>query len=89
MGKAENAGDQHFSLLPTMFSTLLKTKFNFSAKLNLSSANAFDLEQSKNVTFGKQLISSHLDRINYSLTVDYYDARKLPVAQKEYCVEYW
>ena len=41
-----------------MFSTLLKTNFNFSTEFNLSSSNAFDLDQCKNLSFGKQLISS-------------------------------
>ena len=38
-----------------MFSTLPKTNFNFSAKFDLSSANAFNLDQSKNLSFGKEL----------------------------------
>ena len=53
VGKGENAG---FSPFPTMFSTLSKTNFNFSAKSNLSSANtinAFNLDMCKNLSFGK------------------------------------
>ena len=42
-GKGENAGNQHFLL----FSTLPKTNLNFSATVNLPSANAFNLDQSK------------------------------------------
>ena len=38
-----------------MFSTLPKTNFNFSAKFNLLSANAFHLDQAKNLSFGKEL----------------------------------
>ena len=33
-----------------------KINFNFSAKFNLSSANAFNLDQSKNLSFGKEFI---------------------------------
>ena len=40
---------------PTIFSTLPKTDFNFSVKFNLSSANAFSFDQSKNLLFGKEL----------------------------------
>ena len=40
-------------LVTTMFSTLPKVNFNFSAKCNLSSANAFNLDQSK--MFGEEL----------------------------------
>ena len=39
-----------------MFSILSKTNFNFSAKCKLSSANAFNLNQCKNLSFGKELI---------------------------------
>ena len=35
-----------------------KTNFNFSATFNLSSANAFNLDQSKNLSFGKELTLS-------------------------------
>ena len=38
-----------------MFSILPKTNFNFSAKFNLSSAGAFNLDQSKNLSSGKEL----------------------------------
>ena len=36
-----------------MFSTHPKTNFNFSVAFNLSSANAFSLEQSKIFSFGR------------------------------------
>ena len=42
MGKGENAGNQHFLLFPTMFFVLLKTNFNFSVTVILSSASAFN-----------------------------------------------
>ena len=38
-----------------MFSTIPKPNFNFSAKFNLSSANVFSLDRSKNLSFGKEL----------------------------------
>ena len=38
-----------------MFSTLPKTSFNFSANFNLSSANALNLDQCENLSFGKEL----------------------------------
>ena len=38
-----------------MFSTLPKTNFNFLVKFNLSSANAFNFDWSKNLLFGKGL----------------------------------
>ena len=53
MGKGENE-KLAFSPFPTLFSTLPEINFNFSAKFNLSSANAFNLDQSKNFSFGKE-----------------------------------
>ena len=47
VGKGENAGNQHFLLFPTMFSTLSPKKFNFSVTFILLSANAFNLDRSK------------------------------------------
>ena len=44
VGKGENAGNQYFLLLPTMLSTLPKPNFN-----------AFNLDQSKILPFGKEL----------------------------------
>ena len=38
-----------------MFPTLLKTYFNFLDTFILSSANAFNLDQSTKVSFGKEL----------------------------------
>ena len=48
VGKGENAGKQHFLLIPTMFSTLPKTSLKFLFKFILPSANAINLDQSKN-----------------------------------------
>ena len=44
-----------FSPFPTMFSTLSKTKIIMSSNSILLSANAFNLDQSKNLMFGKEL----------------------------------
>ena len=50
-----------FSPFPTMFSILPKTNFNFSATFNLSSANTLNLDQSKNLSFGKELKKEEKD----------------------------
>ena len=55
MGKVENVGYQHFLLFPKMFCTQPKTNFNFSVTFILSSASAFKLDQSRNLSFGKEL----------------------------------
>ena len=44
-----------------MFSTHLKEKFCFKVAVILSSANVFNLDQSKNLLFGKELILFYLD----------------------------
>ena len=55
-GKGENPGNQHFLLLPTVFSALSKRKILILATFNLSYANAFNLVTSKKkVLFGIQL----------------------------------
>ena len=54
--KGENAA---FSPFPTMFSTLSRTKIMIVATFNLSSANAFNLDQSRILSFGKELNHSH------------------------------
>ena len=42
-----------------MLSTLSKTEIIILATFNLSSANAFDLDQSRNLLFGKELTQYH------------------------------
>ena len=54
-GKGENAGNQHFLLFPQCFLPIPKRIFVL--KFHLSSANAFNLDQSKNLSFGKVLRS--------------------------------
>ena len=45
-----------FSFFPTMFSTLTQSKFQFLVAFILSSANAFYLDKSKILSFGKGFI---------------------------------
>ena len=52
VGKGENAGNQNFILFPQCFP---KTNFKFSVTLFLCSAYAFNLNQSKKMSFGKWL----------------------------------
>ena len=58
VGKGENAGNQHFLLFPTVFSTLSKREIIILANYNLSSANAFNLVKSKTLSFGNGIILS-------------------------------
>ena len=46
-----------------MFSTCPETNFSFSVTIILSSANTFDLNQSRKLSFGKEL-SDMLDEMN-------------------------
>ena len=43
----------------TVFFTCPKTNFNFSPTFMLSSANAFNLDQYKNLSFSKELMLMH------------------------------
>ena len=54
-GKRRKCWKPAFSPFPTMFPTFPKTNFNFSFTFILSSANAFNLDQSKILSFGKGL----------------------------------
>ena len=51
VGKGENARNQHF-FFPTIFSSLPKDKFKFFSHVILSSANSFNLDLSKILSFG-------------------------------------
>ena len=53
-GKGEIARNEQFLLFP-VFSTLLENFLPFSSNLKLSPANSFCLEESENVSFGKEL----------------------------------
>ena len=51
VGKEENAGNQHFLLFPPRFQKFAHTNFEFSVTFILSSANAFNLDQSGTLSF--------------------------------------
>ena len=52
-GKGENAVNfTNIFSFSTLFSILAKTTFNFPVTFELSSANGFNLDQSKNLSFG-------------------------------------
>ena len=53
VGKGEIAHNERFLLFPTMFSTLSEKFLPFSSNLKLSSANSFNLEESKICRLGK------------------------------------
>ena len=55
VGKGENAGHQHFLLLPQCFLPFPKQISILPFLFLLSSANAFNLDQPKNISYGKQL----------------------------------
>ena len=55
VGKGENAGNQHFLLFPQCFLPFLLQNSFFKSHLILLSANAFNLDQSKILLFGKEL----------------------------------
>ena len=54
-GKRRKCWSSAFSPFPTMFSTRPKTNFSFWVTFILLSANAFNLGQSINLSFGKEL----------------------------------
>ena len=54
-GKRRKSWLPAFSFFSTMFSTLHKTNFKFSVTLILSSANIFDLDKPKILSFGNEL----------------------------------
>ena len=58
-GERRKCWSPAFSPFPTMFSTFSKSVFYFLVTFNLSSANAFNLDQSKNFWFGERLYSNH------------------------------
>ena len=58
VGKGENAGNQHFLLFPQCFLPIQKKRISvFKLHLFCPSANAFNLDQGKNLLFGKRLKS--------------------------------
>ena len=55
VGKGENAGNQHFLLFPQCFQTLPNQISNFHSHLFLGLQNAFNLDQSRILSFGNGL----------------------------------
>ena len=55
VGKGENTGNQHFLLFPQCFLPFSKQISNFQFTLILSSAIAFNFDQSIILSFGKAL----------------------------------
>ena len=68
MGKGGNAGNQLSLLFPHCFLPVLKTNFSFSATFDMSSANTLNLNQSKILSFGKELKHSFLEKMAFKLT---------------------
>ena len=59
VGKGENAGNQHFGLFPQCFQLFPKEISIFLSRFFLSSANAFNLDQSKTLSFSKELAHNY------------------------------
>ena len=55
VGKEGNAGNQHFHLFPQCFLPFPKQVSIFSVTFILLSASSFNLDQSQNLSFGKDL----------------------------------
>ena len=85
VGKGENAGNYHFSPFPTMFSTLSKTNINFSVTFILSSAKAFNLDQSEILSFGKEFNLYHTNGNN----IVEEDIKKHYGKKRKICHEYF
>ena len=65
--KGENTGNQHLILFPQCFQPYQRQKIIILSTLILSSANAFSLDQSKILSFGKEfkiLSSSIVNKSN-------------------------
>ena len=65
VGKGENDGNQHFFPFPTMF-FILQGKFYFLITFVLLSANPFNLDKPKILSFGKELIIGKLKLLNFT-----------------------
>ena len=96
VGKEENAGNQYFLLFQQCFLTSPNQISIFHFHLFLLSANAFNLDKSKILSFGNGLRWNddyHFDRICSFLTADCYINNgyegKQSLAWRENCAEYW
>ena len=56
VGKGENAGNQHFLYFPPCFQPIPK-EFVFKLHLFCCLQNAFNLDRSKNLSFGEELLT--------------------------------
>ena len=59
VGKGENGGNQHFLLFPQCFLFYQEEKIIILTTFNMSSATAFNSDQSKILSFGKELSLYH------------------------------
>ena len=66
--KGENAGNQHYLLFPQCFIPIPKRISVFELRLLVVSANASNLDQSKNVPFGRELTVAQM--INLILEIE-------------------
>ena len=64
MGKGENAGKQHFLLFSQCFLPVPNRISDFQGTSIPSTANALNLDRSKNLSFCKGLIKSRLSSAN-------------------------
>ena len=62
VGKGENAGNQHFLCSHSVFNPIM-TKIIILSTVKLSFGNAFDLDQAKILSFGKELNKCMLTRL--------------------------
>ena len=73
VGKEENAGNQHFLLFPQFFLSLSKAKIFTIVNFILLSGNAFNLDQSRILSFGKEfnplLPEYDLDKFAFSANI--------------------
>ena len=68
VGKRENAGNQHFVLLPQCLQSFPETNLNFWSTFILSSAKAFNLNLPKILSYGKKFTFLNLcDRKQFRL----------------------
>ena len=79
VGKGESAP---FSPFPTMFSTLSKTKIVILANFIFSSPNTFNLDQSRILSFGKEL-NCHLKILSIWTSVQiFWSSKELSLYQR-------
>ena len=80
VGKGENTGNYHFLLFPQCFLYLSNTKIIILATFILLSANAFNLDFSKILSFGKALVWLKLWHLSMKDSEHAMDEKKFPKA---------